>query len=307
MISIPKHKKDKIQGKENKEHNETQNNKKEIEVIEASFDNEQLFERAKKLKILPEKFWQAEEIWRILLDPTLIDKQNISKFDLAELLKEFTEKMLESDIIDFRISGMAIYNTAKLHHRKIKEVIDEEEKVQVKELKERAKREIPKAMPQPLREPKQIATKDELFDAMRAAIIETMQKREILRIRREKREQRKQELKFIRAKGQLPKELLRLITGKEKTITEIHEDWYQKIKAKIKLNDNKFTTFNELREDIIEHEYPNDSIAQKLKSIELFIALMFLSTGGSGKSSPKLELKQMEDFGDIEIRLAPLI
>jgi len=283
--------------------NESQNkaNKEIKEIYEASFDNDQLIEKAKQLK-LPEHFWQ-DDIYKILLDPTLVDKINITQYDLAELLKEFTDKMIQTEIIDFRISGLAIYNTAKLHHKKIKDVIDEEEIVQVQELKERTQREIPKAMPQPIRESKQISTKEEFFNAMRSAIIETMQKRELLRIRKEQREQKRQELKIVKSKGELPKEILKLITGKDKTIAEIHEEWYQRIREKIKLNDKKSTTFKELVEDIIEQEYPNDLIAQRLKSIELFIALIHLSYGGTGSASPKLELFQSEEFGDIEIKL----
>lgn len=272
------------------------------EVLEASIDEEVMDEQAIKAPKLPEKFWQ-KDIWRVLLDPSLVEADLMNKYDLAKLLNDFTQEMLKTDLVDFRISGMAIYNSAKIHHKKIKDVIDEEEQVQLKEMKERAKREVPQAMAQPLREPRKIATSDELFEAMRAAIIETMQKREVLKRKREERENRRQELKVIQSKGKLPLDILKHITGKEKTIEEILNSWYEKIKAKTKLNDSKKTTYQEIVRDIIEQEHPNDAYGRKYQSIQLFIALLFLSTGGTGSSSPRTNISQNEDFGEIDIEI----
>lgn len=272
------------------------------EILEASIDEDIMDEQSMKAPKMPEKFWQ-KDIWRVLLDPSLVESELMNKYDLAKLLNDFTQEMLKTELVDFRISGMAIYNSAKIHHKKIKDVIDEEEQVQLKEMKERAKREIPQAMAQPLREPRKIATSDELFEAMRAAIIETMQKREILKRKREERENRRQELKVVQSKGKLPLDILKHITGKEKTIDEILNSWYEKIKAKTKLNDNKKTTYQEIVSDIIEQEHPKDSYGRKYQSIQLFIALLFLSTGGTGSSSPRINISQNEDFGNINIEI----
>jgi chromatin segregation and condensation protein Rec8/ScpA/Scc1 (kleisin family) len=284
----------------NKEEEEKTVPEKEIkEVIEVSDARIDELERQKQQQMLedqmPAKFWQ-KGAYTVLMDPTMVKSEELVKYDLSALLSEFTKEMLKEDIVDFRISGMAIYSAAKLHHKKIRDVIDEEEKVQLKELRERMKREIPKAMAQPLREPRKIATSEELFDAMRSAIIETMQKRELLRRRREKQIARREELKVIRSKGQLPKEILKHILGKNKTIEELLQEWFDKIKAKIKLNDKKFTTYDEMIEDVIEIE-EKDAYGQKIKSIELFIALLFLSTNG------KLNITQGEDFDDITIEI----
>lgn len=300
----PKEDDDESKQKSKKKNNEKK--QKVREVIEASGDGVDADEETIKKHRQPSKFWQ-EDIWQVLLDPSLVDSEDLSTYDLSDLLKKFTNQMLRSDMVDFRISGMAIYNSAKLHHKKIKDVIDQEEKQQIEEMRERTQREIPEAMAQPLRESRKIATKDELFDAMRSAIIETMQKREVLRRRRVKRERRREKLKVVKAKGQLPKELLRHITGKEKTIEEILESWLEKIKAKIKLNDGKTTSYRELCRDVIEHEYPDDTYAQKIKAVELFEALLFLSTGGVGKASPDIVMRQDEAFGDIEIKLNSII
>lgn len=273
---------------------------KEIkEVIEASNSTIDELERERAeldaVNEMPEKFWQ-KGAYKILMDPTLIKSEDFTKFDLSSLLSEFTKEMLKEDLIDFRISGMAIYSAAKLHHKKIRDVIDEEEKVLIREMRERTKRDIPKAMPQPLREPRKIATSDELFEAMRSAIIETMQKRELLRRRREKKIAKREELKVVRSKGHLPKEILKHILGKNQTAEEILQKWFQKIKAKIKLSDRKYTTYEEMIQEVIEIE-EKDSYGQKLKSVEMFIAMLFLSTGG------KLIMTQEDDFEDIKIEI----
>lgn len=273
---------------------------KEIkEVIEASNSAVDKIEQERAefdaVDKMPEKFWQ-KGAYKILMDPTLIKSEDFLKYDLSALLSEFTKEMLKEDLIDFRISGMAIYSAAKLHHKKIRDVIDEEEKVQIREMRERTRREIPKAMPQPLREPRKIATSDELFEAMRSAIIETMQKRELLRRRREKKIAKREELKVIRSKGHLSKEILKHILGKSQTAEELLQSWFEKIKAKIKLSDRKYTTYEEMIQDVIEIE-EKDSYGQKIKSVEMFIAMLFLSTGG------KLIMTQEEDFKDIKIEI----
>lgn len=273
---------------------------KEIkEVIEASNSTIDKLEREKAefdaVNEMPEKFWQ-KGAYKILMDPTLIKAEDFTKYDLSSLLSEFTKEMLKEDLIDFRISGLAIYSAAKLHHKKIRDVIDEEEKVLIREMRERTKREIPKAMPQPLREPRKIATSDELFEAMRSAIIETMQKRELLRRRREKKIAKREELKVVRSKGHLPKEILKHILGKNQTAEELLQKWFEKIKAKIKLSDRNYTTYEEMIQDVIEIE-EKDSYGQKIKSVEMFIAMLFLSTGG------KLIMTQEDDFEDIKIEI----
>ena len=100
----------------------------------------------------------------------------------------------------------------------------------------RHSRTIPKALPQPIQPKMQIATKEELFDAMRAAIIETMQNKEKLKRRRMRREEEKQKKMQMKSKAKLPKELLKHITGKEQSIEELHESWFNRIKATIEIN-----------------------------------------------------------------------
>ncbi|MHA1729626.1 MAG: hypothetical protein ACTSWY_12990 [Promethearchaeota archaeon] len=291
---MAKKKKSGTKKKKSSEKSGKKETKKEIkEVIEAQI-NRIDYDKSEAPK-MPEKFWQ-KGAFTALMDPSLVDSKELVKYDLSSILSEFTKKMLEEEIIDFRISGMAIYSTAKLYHKKIKDVIDEEEKVQIRELREKARREIPKAMPQPLRESRKIATSDELFGAMRAAIIETMQKRELLRIRRDKNIEKKEELKILRAKGQLPEEILKHILGKKKTTQEILQSWFETIRAKIKLNDKKRTSYGEICRDIIEIE-EKDHYGQKLRSIEFFIALLFLSTDG------KINLSQDTDFDNIQIEI----
>jgi len=273
-----------------------ENEQEILEVYEATndlIDEKQAFSDLKQK--LPEKFWQGDE-WRILLDPTLVKPDQITQYDLSALITDFTNKMLTQDLVDFRISGMAIYSTAKLHHRKIRDVIEEEEQIQIRELRDKANREIPKAMPQPIREPLKIATRDELFDAMRAAIIETMQKRELLRRKRIEREDKKAELHVIKSSNKLPLEILKHITGKERTVEETLDYWFERIRIQIKANGGKDTTYEEMCEKFIAAEV-KDAYGKRIKNIELFLSLLFLSTGG------RLTIDQQSDFEEIIISI----
>jgi chromatin segregation and condensation protein Rec8/ScpA/Scc1 (kleisin family) len=275
----------------------TQEENLEEELI-AGFDEEDeeeghLIER----DTIEMKFWQKPK-YRVLLDLELAKDSEVAFYDLATLVDKFFDHMLHENFINYKVSGIALKTAASLHHFKISSIIREEELIQKQEelqkLRRRHSRTIPKSLPQPIHPKLQIATKDELFDAMRAAIIETMQKKEKLRRRRIRREEQKQKkLKQI-SKAKLPKELLKHISGREQTVEELHESWLNKIKATINLN-NKNTSFFELM-DILKTE-EEEVLGRKFGLVRLFLALMFLSTGN------KLKLSQLEDFDDISIDL----
>ncbi|MCK4687041.1 MAG: hypothetical protein KAT66_02840 [Candidatus Lokiarchaeota archaeon] len=241
------------------------------------------------------KFWQKPP-YSSLLDPELAKESEIAFYDLASLVDKFFDNMLHEDLINYKISGIALKTSASLHHYKISSIIREEEQIQkmeeLKKFRERHARSIPKALPQPIQPKMQIATKDELFDAMRSAIIEVMQNKEKIRRRQMRKEELKQQRLQIKSKAQLPRELLKHISGKDQTIQELHESWLNRIKATIDL-DNKPTSFYNLT-DIIKTEEESD-IGRKFALVRMFLALMFLSTGN------KLTLSQNEDFKDISV------
>ena len=216
--------------------------------------------------------------------------------------------MLQEDLINYKISGIALKSAASLHHYKISSIIKQEEQIQkqeeINQLRERHSRTIPKALPQPITPKMQIATKNELFDAMRAAIIETMQKKEKLKRRRERQDEIKDKKKQIKSKATLPKEILKHISGKDQTVGELHESWLNRIKATTNLNNSKETSFFELMELIKNDE--KSSIGRRFALVRMFLALMFLSTAGAsgtGKTTTDIELFQLEDFQDFDVRL----
>jgi chromatin segregation and condensation protein Rec8/ScpA/Scc1 (kleisin family) len=96
----------------------------------------------------------------------------------------------------------------------------------------------------------------------------------------------------LKSKAQLPKELLKHISGKDQTVEELHESWYNRIKATINL-DNDESNFFDLTKIIKDEE--KSSIGRKFSLVRMFLALMFLSTGN------KLTLSQDEDFQNIII------
>ncbi len=243
------------------------------------------------------KFWQKPP-FSSLLDPEIAKESDIAFYDLSSLVDKFFSEMLNENLINYKISGIALKTSASLHHYKISSIIREEEQIQKKEelesFRQRHSRSIPKALPQPIQPKLQIATKDELFDAMRSAIIEVMQNKEKLKRRRMRRDEVKQHRVQMKSKAQLPKELLKHITGKEQTVAELHESWYNRIKATISLN-NKETSFNELLNIIMNEE--KGSIGRKFSLVKMFLALLFLSTGN------KLTLSQDKDFKDISVNI----
>jgi len=253
------------------------------------------------------KFWN-EPPFSSLLDSEVAKDSQIAFYDLSSLVDQFFDKMLTEDFINYKISGIALKTSATLHHYKISSIIREEEQIQKKEeltqFRQKHSRTIPKALPQPIQPKMQIATKDELFGAMRSAIIETMQKKEKLKRRRERRDELKEKKIQIKSKTRLPKELLKHISGKEQTVQELHETWLNRIKATAKLDDVKEVNFFNMTELIKNDE--ESSIGRKFGLVRMFLALMFLSTAGAsgtGKTTTDIELSQDDDFKDINIRI----
>ena len=107
-----------------------------------------------------------------------------------------------------------------------------------------------------------------------------------------RRDELKQQKIQMKSKAQLPKELLKHISGREQTVEELHESWYNRIKATIKLNDNESNFFD--LANIIKNE-EKSRLGRKFSLVRMFLALMFLSTGN------KLILSQDEDFQNISI------
>jgi hypothetical protein len=266
------------------------------EELIASFDEEEDLALLRKEKMIL-KFWQKPP-FSSLLDPELAKESEIAFYDLASLVDKFFDNMLHEELINYKISGIALKTSASLHHYKISSIIREEEQIQkmeeLKKFREKHSRSIPKALPQPIQPKMQIATKDELFDAMRSAIIEVMQNREKIRRRQMRKEELKQQRLQMKSKAQLPKELLKHISGKDQTIEELHESWLNRIKATVDLN-NKPTSFYNLT-DIIKTEEESD-IGRKFALVKMFLALMFLSSGN------KLTLSQNEEFKDISVNI----
>jgi len=278
------------------------------EELIAGFEEEDDFDPALEKKEKTElKFWQQPP-FNSLLDAETAKDSKIAFYDLSSLVDNFFDNMLHEDLINYKISGIALKTSASLHHYKISSIIREEEQIQKKEELEKFRskhaRTIPKALPQPIQPKMQIATKDELFDAMRSAIIETMQKKEKLKRRRERREEIKNKKLQKKSQARLPKELLKHISGSEQTVGELHETWLNRVKATAKLENKTETSFYEMIQLIKNDE--ESSIGRKFGLVKMFLALMFLSTAGAsgtGKTKTEIELAQDDEFKDIHIKI----
>lgn len=244
------------------------------------------------------KFWHKPP-YSTLLNIELAKDSDVAFYDLSQLVDKFFNKMLRENFINYKISGIALKTSASLHRHKISSVIKQEEEIQkqekIEEMRKRTRRKIPKTISQPVKPKMKMTSKDELYDAMRAAIIETMQKKEKLKRRRLKREQEKKKRKEEKSKASLPKELLKHISGREQTVEELHDSWFNKIRTKIKLEDKDKTSFFKLINLINEEE--ENLLGRKYEFVRMFLALMFLSTNN------RVKLNQDQEFKDINITL----
>jgi chromatin segregation and condensation protein Rec8/ScpA/Scc1 (kleisin family) len=243
------------------------------------------------------KFWQKPP-YSTLLDLELAKDSDVAFYDLSTLVHKFFENMLSEDFINYKVSGIALKNSASLHRHKITDVIKQEEKIQkqekIEKMRKRTQRDIPETLSQPIKPQMKTSSQDELFDAMKDAIIDTMRKKEKLKRQRKEREKELERKKEKQSEAQLPKELLKHISGREQTVEELHESWYNRIKTKISLEENH-TSLYELVKMIKREE--NSILGRKYELIRLFLALMFLSTNN------KINLKQNQEFKDINISL----
>lgn len=269
------------------------------EVISVGVDLEEEQPTEEELEELTKiKKWWLEEPYRSLLDPDLAKTVDFTKFDLSSLIEDFISKMVEEDLIDFRISGLAIYSSAQLYHSKITGVIKQEEEIQKAEMRERIRRQVPKAIAQPLREARKIATSEELFGAMRRAIIETMQKREKLRIRREQQIAKREKEVKKKGKGRLPAEILKHITGSEETIEERLKRRHRQLVEIVRMENppDRTVSMNYFKNMI----YNDDSIKlleKKVKYIQTFEEMLFLA------SLSKIILHQEDEDAPLMIKL----
>ncbi len=247
----------------------------EVEVITTGeeFEEEQEL-NAQELEKL-EKWW-LQEPFRSLLDPELAKTVDFREFDLSALIQEFTDRMLKEELIDFRISGLAIYSSAKLYHQKITDVIKEEEDIEREQARERLRREIPGQISQPLREARKLATTEELFGAMRRAIIETMQKREKLRIRRERIQAKREKQVKKKSRAKLPAEILKHISGREETVEQLLNRWHQKLKTMASLSSDNLVSSADIKTMLYEGD--ETLFEKKVKYIDCFSSLLFLTS-----------------------------
>ncbi|MFW9853282.1 MAG: hypothetical protein ACFFDS_10075, partial [Candidatus Thorarchaeota archaeon] len=95
------------------------------EELIAGFDEEEDLALLRKEK-MELKFWQKPP-FSSLLDPELAKESEIAFYDLASLVDKFFDNMLHEELINYKISGIALKTSASLHHYKISSIIREEE------------------------------------------------------------------------------------------------------------------------------------------------------------------------------------
>ncbi|MEJ2276898.1 MAG: hypothetical protein P8Y70_03985 [Candidatus Lokiarchaeota archaeon] len=119
------------------------------------------------------------------------------------------------------------------------------------------------------------------------------EEKEKLKRQRLKREEKKRQKKQLESKAKLPKEILKHITGSDQTVEELHESWFNRIRATIQFEDKKSTNFNRMLKIVKQDE--EGLIGRKFELVKMFLALMFLSNNN------RINLEQPQEFGDIEI------
>lgn len=260
--------------------NDSQDGEQSIEIPEGVEGTEHL------------KFWQKNDLFRSLLDPEVVKELDLTKYDLAKLLKDFFGEMFKEEYIDFRVSGIAIHSAAKIHRLKITEVLEEQLREEQERKKEALRRQIPSSISQPLRGGRQIATKDDFMGAMRRAIIEVMRKREKQQQRMDKKRKTAPKKK-IKVKKKLPEGIRKAILGKER-IEETFDRWYSTIRQKLKESpEGEISYFDDLKPMV----QMSNAYLHRFEHARLFMSLLFL------RNRSKIDLKQHDELTDILVAM----
>ncbi|MHA1791862.1 MAG: hypothetical protein ACTSVI_04400 [Promethearchaeota archaeon] len=275
--------------------------KSDDEKAESSNDDTTSLENSDEVIITDEmidkmqgKFWQKTDEFRSLLDPDVIKKIDITKYDLAKLLNDFFSEMFKQDYIDFRVSGIAVHSAAKIHRWKITEVLKQQEKEEEERRREMLRKQIPTTISQPIRGTRKIATQDDFMGAMRRAIIEVMRTREKQRERLEKKKAKVEVAKIKRKKKRLPESIRKAILGKER-IEETFDRWFNQIMKKSKEKEDGVVSYFEDLKPLIKK---SNSYAYRFELARLFLSLMFL------RNRNKINVDQVEELSDLYITLA---
>ncbi len=242
------------------------------------------------------KFWQKNDYFRSLLDPDVIDKLDLAKYDLAKLLQEFFTEMFKEEYIDFKVSGIAVHAAAKIYRQKITQVLEQQEKEEEERKKDALRRNIPSTISQPLRAGRAIATQDDFMSSMRSAIIEVMRKREKQAIRVAKQQAAgvvaAEEIKKVRMKKMLPESIRKALLGKER-IEDTFQRWLEIIYDGIRKSPDKQVSYFH---DLKPHVEKKDKYGFRFEQARLFLSLMFL------RNRDKIDVLQEDELSDLFVK-----
>ena len=303
--------------KEKGQEREDASSDEDEDALNASEDEALYKDVMENTDLIDSKFWQKNDYFRSLLDPEIIKKLDLTKYDLAKLLNEFFTEMFKGEYIDFKVSGIAVHSAAKIYRWKIQEVIEQQEKEEEERKKEMLRRNIPNTISQPLRPGRQIATQEDFMGSMRSAIIEVMRKRE-KQARRIAKDQANQpsadeDAKKARLKKRLPEEIMKAIFGKER-VEDTFQKWLEIMHLKYKQN-KEVSYFNDLK-PLLQEKYSADlahtgdrtgedspaALAIKTQYrfdlARLFMSMMFL------RNRDKIDLAQGDELQDIIVTKA---
>ncbi len=242
------------------------------------------------------KFWQKNDYFRSLLDPDVIGKLDLAKYDLAKLLQEFFTEMFKEEYIDFKVSGIAVHAAAKIYRQKITQVLEQQEKEEEELKKDALRRNIPSTISQPLRAGRAIATQDDFMSSMRSAIIEVMRKREKQAIRVAKQQTAgvvaAEEIKKVRMKKMLPESIRKALLGKER-IEDTFQRWLDIIYDGIRKNPDKQVSYFHDLQPLVEKK---DKYGFRFEQARLFLSLMFL------RNRDKIDVLQEDELSDLFVK-----
>jgi hypothetical protein len=262
----------------------------------ASEGEEALKQAIESGDVVDAKFWQKNDYFRSLLDPDVIDKLDLAKYDLAKLLQEFFTEMFKEEYIDFKVSGIAVHAAAKIYRQKITQVLEQQEKEEEERKKDALRRNIPSTISQPLRAGRAIATQDDFMSSMRSAIIEVMRKREKQAIRVAKQQAAgvvaAEEIKKIRMKKMLPESIRKALLGKER-IEDTFQRWLEIIYDGIRQSPDKQVSYFH---DLKPHVEKKDKYGFRFEQARLFLSLMFL------RNRDKIDVLQEDELSDMFIK-----
>ncbi len=249
------------------------------------------------VKPLKSRNFYLEPPYLYLLNPDMLPVRNILQFPLVRILKEFFDKMKELSELDYKIMGLCLKSTARIHRMRVSKAISFEKEME-RDYEIKKKKEefiVDKPLKQYLKRPETHFTSESASDAFYEQLMVSLRSEGI---KRERKRKRTEILEISDEIGEdedlFPKKLRRKrrITVKKSAVFDAVIIDFDRIDIDILINEvlyairkfsrEKIGQEEVLFEDIIQHRVKGstDVEKRKLEQVRILISLLHLIKEG---------------------------